>query len=274
MLEYSMINKEIQKKLREKYNPDGSDLRIAQLRMCEMLKFIDKICKENNLIYWLDSGTLLGAARHKGFIPWDDDTDICMPLNEVRKLKQIFQEKYQDSDFVLHCHETDSMYMNGWIVLRDLYSEYIQESNLHNIRKYKGLQIDIFPVEDNTVGIFHYVCAGFQSVFINRLLFSNYRLLHIIASAFYRILYKIIIPIFRFFKNKSCFYRMSYGCTFRTKRYLSTIYPLSQIEFEGYMFNAPCDVDKYLNNIYKDWKTIPSEDKIETHDVSFKFYFK
>ena len=71
-----MIDQEIQAKLREKFNPDGSMLRKQQLRMLEILLYIDKVCKENNINYWLSSGTLLGAVRHGGFIPWDDDLDI------------------------------------------------------------------------------------------------------------------------------------------------------------------------------------------------------
>ena len=63
-------------KLRKKYNPEGSILRKQQLRMLELLDFVDSICKQHNIAYCLDSGTLLGAARNKGFIPWDEDLDI------------------------------------------------------------------------------------------------------------------------------------------------------------------------------------------------------
>ncbi|MBD5280217.1 MAG: hypothetical protein HDS35_06710 [Bacteroides sp.] len=73
-----MIDPKLQAELRAKYNPEGSDLRKAQLRMLSLLIFLDKVCKDNNLEYWLDSGTLIGAARHGGFIPWDDDCDIEM----------------------------------------------------------------------------------------------------------------------------------------------------------------------------------------------------
>ena len=53
-------------------------LRQAQLVMLRMLKIIDYICRKHDISYWMCSGTLLGAVRHKGFIPWDDDLDICM----------------------------------------------------------------------------------------------------------------------------------------------------------------------------------------------------
>jgi len=75
--------------LREKYNSDDSILRKAQLRMLGMMVYVDKLCRENHLSYWLEGGTLLGAVRHKGFIPWDDDVDIYMPVEDARQLKKI-----------------------------------------------------------------------------------------------------------------------------------------------------------------------------------------
>src|SRR5574344_2269783 len=68
------------------------DIRPLQLRMLEILLAFDKMCKGHNLRYGIMAGTLLGAVRHKGFIPWDDDMDICMPR--------------PDYDLLLaHCHE-------------------------------------------------------------------------------------------------------------------------------------------------------------------------
>lgn len=80
-----MITDTLQNELRERYNPDGSTLRRQQLRMLEMLQYIDVICKKHNIKYWLTSGTLLGAVRHGGFIPWDDDLDIEMLKEDFGK---------------------------------------------------------------------------------------------------------------------------------------------------------------------------------------------
>jgi lipopolysaccharide cholinephosphotransferase len=67
-----------QESLRQRYNPDGSLLRRQQMRMLDILLEVDRICKKNDIPYWLSSGTLIGAMRHDCFIPWDDDLDIEM----------------------------------------------------------------------------------------------------------------------------------------------------------------------------------------------------
>lgn len=79
-----------------KYNGEGTTLRKAQLRMLDILIEVDKICRKHNIPYWLDSGTLLGAVRHGGFIPWDDDMDICVMRKDYKLLKKYLSEELSD----------------------------------------------------------------------------------------------------------------------------------------------------------------------------------
>ena len=86
--------------LRKRFNPDGSLLRRQQLRMLELLEVIDVICRKHQIPYWLSSGTLIGAARHKGFIPWDDDLDIEMLRSDYLRLLKFFLKNFRT---ILHC---------------------------------------------------------------------------------------------------------------------------------------------------------------------------
>ena len=70
---------------------NNNPLRKLQLAELEILKFLVKICEENNIRYYISGGTYLGAVRHKGFIPWDDDVDIAMPRKEYERFLEIFK---------------------------------------------------------------------------------------------------------------------------------------------------------------------------------------
>lgn len=75
--------------LRARFNPEGSLLWKHQQRMVELLLAFDTICKRHHIRYWLIGGTLIGAARHQGFIPWDDDMDVQMLREDYLKMIEI-----------------------------------------------------------------------------------------------------------------------------------------------------------------------------------------
>ena len=90
-----MIDKQTQEELRARYNPDGSDLRRLQLHMLDLLVEFDRICRKNDIDYWLEYGTLIGAARHGGFIPWDDDLDVTLLKKDRKKLIEALRKDLQ-----------------------------------------------------------------------------------------------------------------------------------------------------------------------------------
>lgn len=137
------MKKEVKEELRQKYNPDGSDLRKIQLRALEILKVVDLICKKHNIPYWLEGGALLGAVRHEGFIPWDDDIDIQILRKDYKKLLKILQKDLPDN-LVVQSRETDEMYMDRMMKIRDLNSFVTLTQGKRG--KYEGIFIDVFAM--------------------------------------------------------------------------------------------------------------------------------
>ena len=269
-----MISKELQSELRMKYNPEGSNRRKAQLRMVEMLKFLDQFCKENNINYWIDSGTLLGAVRHQGFIPWDDDTDVCMTRKDYVRFTKLFEGK-QYGDFVLQTPKTDKGFFKFWNVVRDLKTEYIHSDDMpcEQMLKYKGLQIDIFPLIDRYSSLsiklsrmlgwrvnYYYIIEASSKMHLRT------RLLFFLAN-------NILFPLLRIlFRKKQSIVTADYGIHTNNKRYLDVIFPLSRISFEGIELNAPKDPHKYCSILYgDDYMDMPKEELIYDHHTTVLF---
>lgn len=263
-----MIDREIQDRLRLQYNPEGSTLRYAQLRMLEMLKFIDGMCYKYNLSYWIDSGTLLGAARHGGFIPWDDDLDISMPIEDALKLQDIMKNSIFDGHIFLQTPKTEKYYVHSsWVTLRDTKSEYISESN-YNEYAHKGLQVDIFMVSRGQPFFIRKIFAYLNiNIVLKPLLYFKNKFMHSIAFLNFKILDRMA-TIARKFIKKGNHYSRSIGCIFYKPQFSpDTIFPLKKIIFEGLEFNCPNNVCKYLSTIYGDWEKIPPDNAIKTHNV-------
>ena len=103
----SLINSQTNAELKEKYNPEGSILRQIQLGALDALVEFDSVCKKNNIQYWLDSGTLLGAIRHGGFIPWDDDIDVCVLMRDYKRLLKCLKKELK-GNYKLHNGRKDN----------------------------------------------------------------------------------------------------------------------------------------------------------------------
>src|SRR3954462_2787350 len=103
------------------YNPEGSDLRRTQMRLLEMLDVFVGICNRHNINYWLVCGTLLGAKRHGGFIPWDDDLDVAILQRDHEKLVSILKDELPE-DLKLQTKVTDKKYWYYFPRIRDMKS--------------------------------------------------------------------------------------------------------------------------------------------------------
>lgn len=128
-------------------NKEQMSLREIQLAMLEVLKEIHQICEENHLTYYIAYGTLLGAVRHNGFIPWDDDTDIWMPREDFEKFKEIFRQSNYKIGNLKFCNRANTeKYMFYLPRVSDTRYQYIMEKSQQPIGD-MGVFVDIYPMD-------------------------------------------------------------------------------------------------------------------------------
>lgn len=251
--------------LRQKYNPEGSALRRDQLELLRMLTVVDKICRENNIQWWLSSGTLLGAARHKGFIPWDDDMDIVMLRKDYKRLEKILC-KYHSDEFVFHCVKTDVDYVNCFGKFRKKEGAVQSSSKRYSYYKWKGIGFDIFSIEKTS-----YFAVYVANQLYCRMQKWTYNIdNNSVRKPLIRIIeflnFDLFFPILRFIglinPHKEYHYTLGTGWPKHTF-YIKNTFPLTSTEFEGVQMPVPKDMDAYLANVYGDWRTLPSEEEIK-----------
>jgi len=120
-------------------------LRKLQLTQLEILKKIDEVCKENEIQYSLYAGTLLGAVRHQGFIPWDDDLDICMSRENYKRFIKVWN-MIEPEGYILQNKENSREFSQSFTKIRKYHTTFLQYEN--EIGKYHtGIFVDIFPID-------------------------------------------------------------------------------------------------------------------------------
>lgn len=265
---------ETSESLRNEYNPDGSNLRKAQLRMLDMLKYLDGVARKIGVEYYIEGGTILGAIRHGGFIPWDDDADIAMKRSDWKKLCA-YLKTYPHPQFVLQDHSTDPNYFGAWAVLRDLKSEYQQEDMIHKIRKFRGLQVDIFPLEENPIQAFRRFSYILTKINM-RMFVGRHPLL---AECFFKFQFVILNPFARFlsrtfpFIGKEDYCSYVYGHVASRPLFLeSNLFPTQNIIFEGCSLKGPNNPECYCCGFFGEYESLPSRDKRNKHHAQYKIW--
>ena len=122
-----------------------NELERLQKEEIDILNEIVRICDKNNIPYFLAAGTLLGAVRHSGFIPWDDDIDLFMLRDDYNKFIKCAINEINDNYF-LQCHDTDKYYYSSFIKVRKNNTLMIEEEN-ENRKIHRGIWVDIFPLD-------------------------------------------------------------------------------------------------------------------------------
>lgn len=258
--------------LRENYSDDLKGHQYVALRI---LREVDRICRKNNLKYWITDGTLLGAIRHKGFIPWDDDIDIGILREDEERFIEIMKKELS-KEFFLQTKETDPMTeWKEYIKIRDRYSKVI--TNIERLN-HEGIWIDVFIFDKTKKNkILDYLLRKFPTKIyktdvglkkgVKIFLLKLFQLFRI--ESFKNLKEKIFIYISSKEENNSLIYYK--GVDYWITYYIEDIFPLEEIEFEGYKFFKPKNHDNILKELYgKNYMELPPLNKRITHTLGVR----
>lgn len=270
-------------------NMDVQRLKSIEL---EILNEVVAICDSLDIRYFLVEGTLLGAVRHKGFIPWDDDIDIGMLRDDYNRFVKEAPSKLNYPLF-LQTYETDHNYPITYAKIRNDKTTFI-ESSVKNIKMNHGVYIDIFPFDYYPEKKFSSIVLDLKlkamaysiscAFYIKEGRFKSF-LRKIIGSLFYATYYdavaeknKIIVSQ----KKTKLIY--NYGGPWGKKELIPAEWfsDFCKMKFEGLDLWVPCKYDLYLSHLYGDYMTPPPKEKRVTHhytevidlDKSYTFYIK
>lgn len=250
-----------------------------------LLEVFDHLCKSNDLTYYLFAGTLLGAVRHKGFIPWDPDLDVAMPRKDYETFLRLFSKNQQkDAPYFIGTYMTQKdhysphaiLYLNRTRILLD------RPSYERNFKSHEGVYIDVFPLDNGPDE------PKLQKKQSKRMAFYK-KLLYWKAGQYYRsgLFYKFAKSLIRFclhilplrfvhwmmnkemsrYNNKKTNFIIDGGTSYTYERTILSkdIYGVpTQLEFEGKMFSVPNKYSEYLKKYYGDYMKFPPESSIKT----------
>ena len=226
-------------------------LRDIQLANLALLKELDYVCKQNGLQYWLDGGTLLGAVRHKGFIPWDDDIDVGMLREDYEKIIDVFNKSSHNPDIYA-----------GYFRGEKNHGQYIIKV-LH--KKCSHIFIDIFPFD--IYGEKHTVEEQLKKTKeikklrkeIENSCTQKTTKKEVIVKIKQIMAEKILVNPIPDDKNKSeLVWGLEFNHTWKNWfTYYDVIFPLKEVEFEGMTFPCINNPDAFLSRLYGDYMSYP-----------------
>ncbi len=262
----------------------GIDIEEMQKIELEILNCFSKFCEKHNLRYFLSNGTLLGAIRHKGFIPWDDDVDVYMPRNDYMTFLQLAGSSLGEH-YILRTPYNSKKYIYTYTKLYDDRTILIEWPE--TVRYQIGVYIDIFPVDglpDSITEINDYFIK------IRKLIRKNW--LFILAGKRYtydtrlsRKVYGYMIVFLAWLMGKKFYFKkldkLARSFDFEKSNYValsvagygeveiikqSGFAACKKVQFENNFFNAPAGYHEYLTSLYGDYlKLPPKEEQVKRH---------
>ncbi|MBR6793653.1 MAG: LicD family protein [Clostridia bacterium] len=256
-----------------------------QSKLVEMLRYFHEVCVENDIRYYMVEGSFLGAVRHKGFIPWDDDIDLGVPREDYDRLIEVFKRK-DHKRYVLEVPGEQKDFVYPYGKLYDTETTLVEKTR-YTVRR--GIYLDIFPLDGagdtkedakqhcrRITMLDNYACTKICALDPKRKFYKNAA---IVAGR--------CIPEFlfgwRWAQKKAevhcrkktfdgCKYVSNMYSTWREKEIMErAVYGEPTLyEFEGLEVYGPQNADRYLSSLYGNYMQLPPEEKrISHHDYVF-----
>ena len=250
---------------------------MEKLHQCtqEILDFFVKICRENDLRYYLINGTLLGAIRHNGPIPWDDDADVCMPREDYEKFKRIMLARPSGETYHIHCFENDQNHVLFISKLQKKGTVYKVAGNVGLDTRFKEIWMDVFPLDDSP-GCSHLrarVLGGtvrwMKMLITTRAIKTTQgikfkrKCAHAILMPIpIKLMYRLTERLTKLGNQKGYNFYVNWGDKYNFKRetmpkewYGEPV----KVLYSGKYYDAPCEWDKVLRHLYGDYMKLPPE---------------
>ncbi len=258
-----------------------TQLRRLQLTELEMLQEIDRICRKCNIHYNIIAGTLLGAVRHGGFIPWDDDADVALLRPEYEKFRRACKTELDTSRFYFQDHRNTPGYRWGYGKLRRKNTLFLREHQEHMPYE-QGVFIDVFPLDYVPDNYYrrcghNFVCFLYRKVFwseVGKVADKSF-LMRWLYGIMSKVPEKQLKRSFNRFIKKSDRKKTGWVriLTFPTPNkaygYRAEWYKNSApIDFEGVTFIGIRDYDAYLSFKFGEYMKLPPEGQRKVHPVS------
>lgn len=244
----------------------------------ELLDEFVRICKLHKLEYFLIGGTLLGAIRHKGFIPWDDDIDIGMPRDDFEKFIDLCKSELKNI-YYIKSYRTSNAYWMPFIKMCKSNTLFLEKKNLSLENEKNGIFIDIFSYDNvsniKTIQkIQSFIIKKIQATIQMKIWIKKEKkniLKHLINVLFnFKILQDLQQKMMIGFTKKNSSYQINWGGKYGRKKetiHTNILYPTLEAIFEGKYYRIPNQWDRYLTQIYgADYMEIPPPEKRENHE--------